>query len=852
MISKKLLGRTDIDEHSYSAKDMFNFLPASMGGAFSRPGSVTQIFVNQDSAVIPWERSDGNYFIIFKQKTFSYSDFCFEVYDPNWVQLINTQGFYEGFFDGGGQLINRDGSATGLPSHKSLISYQTNTNVVFETLSLDGFQFITYNNCLILAHNSGTMPPLVFSVPEEGYLRIEHYQFSGQISTEGLNDFGQYYTHNEVAFGFNSTPYDINKGNVHLLPNISVPSGQEGQFTTGYVTGTLTAYVSISGATTNYFDDSMHWTFVILNQGNKEGIYFITSVSTPSVANVTCIAYGLDNTTRSRNFRRQLFAPDLGFPKIVSTFNNRLCFANTATKPSWFFASRTNNFREIIGFRPFQFLTQFPLTEVDSFEFPLTSKAFSEVRWISHQNDVLMGSSSGEFSLTSGDGVLSALNISINPESNIGSSIVPAVKNSEAIFFISSDGKSIRKAQYNFDVRGYRSQNISILNDDIIYKIRPNQTVDSLASIKIIKIVWQESNRVLWVLTNTNNLFSVTIEPTSNTTAWAYHVIGNNDAVKDIFSFQSRSLERSVLGLVVERSEGHFIDFMAPDYLNDSLEVDSLDIGDQPVFMDGCHLISIPTTTSTLYTTIANFSSGILIPNDSGFIYSPEEWLGFSQRFPTGKKFVLSSVGTPDANLYNGAFVYLINKNQGYGFPLFYVATSLANALAGTAYMPSAPSTMILTDAEPTATYLKWGSFTYLANKTVDVIADGILREDLTVDANGVVTLPVAASKISIGYRFEAQLEPVTPDIGGQFGSSQGSMKRIDRAYVRYYKTRTGKIGSRAGNLEPIVFPETPFTGAIEHYIDSSADREYSIILKKEQSLPMNIMSVTLRGKTDE
>jgi len=119
------------------------------------------------------------------------------------------------------------------------------------------------------------------------------------------------------------------------------------------------------------------------------------------------------------------------------------------------------------------------------------------------------------------------------------------------------------------------------------------------------------------------------------------------------------------------------------------------------------------------------------------------------------------------------------------------------------------------------------------------------------VDANGILTLPVAASKITLGFRYTARLETITPEVNTREGSSQGSIMRARKAYVRYYKSRTGSIGSREGNLEPLVFPEVPFTGAMETFVDSTTDREYSIILKKEKSLPLNVMSITFRGDVE-
>jgi len=297
-----------------------------------------------------------------------------------------------------------------------------------------------------------------------------------------------------------------------------------------------------------------------------------------------------------------------------------------------------------------------------------------------------------------------------------------------------------------------------------------------------------------------------------------------------------------VLGMVVQRTDGYFIDFMAPEYLGTSLISDSIDIGDQPIFMDGCALISTISPAISFNCWLAG--TEVQFP-DLTFI-------GVTQRTPTGKKFIVNATDLTDGTLFVGGFLYAINRYNGYGLPVIEWASSRVNALAGTPYYPAGLAKITVTDNEPTAKYTKWGTFPKHTLEVVDVIADGILYEALTVDSAGFITLPVAVSKFAMGFRFIATAKTVTPDIKGNLGSNMGSISRVDRAFIRYYKSRTAKIGSKISNMEQVVFPEVPFTGAIDHFIDSSSDREWSLIIKKEQSLPLGVMSVTLRGQTNE
>lgn len=839
MVSSKLLGRTDITEYAYSARDIRNFLPAPMGGLFSRPGTVTQVYGDQEVTVIPWERAGGNYYITFRQSSFDTANLCFKAFTANWetrsCQLSNSQ-------------LNVFGTTTALPTHSTYIQEKTTAGTAFETLDFNGFSYVIIENALVLTHNSGTIPPLVFRVNSlGGGVIIEAYQFTGQLSVR--TQTGPLFSANELSLAFKSTPYNTNReSGIWLLPAAGVTSGQEGLQTTVYTTTDIDAFAGNTATPTAYFTPAMKWTYLVINQANKEGVYFIYEITSTTKAKAVVIINGNGTSPKSNQYRRQLFNIDQGFPKLISSFNSRAIFANTETKPNWFFCSRTNSYKEIYGFRPFQQLTADPITEADSFELPLTAKDYSEIKWISQQNDLLIGTGKEEFVLTQGDNALSVVNIGIAPQSSIGGSFVPAIKNSESAFFVSADGKSIRQIQYNFDVRGYRSKNISILNDDIIYRPRANQVIPSNANVRIEKIAWQESNRILWILTNTANLFSVTIEPASDTMAWAYHVMGGTDAaVKDIFTFFSQGLSRSVLGMVVLRNDNFTIEFLAPEYINDSLITDSLDISDQPILMDSCSLISV--NSDPLIFTAQIPATSLLTITDG---------LGLAQQIPTGKKFKVNSIVYPNADGPEpgwtvGMNLYLINEYNGYVAPTIKFALTYADAMTG---LPDVTTRLVeieLEDAEPTAKYTQWGKFLKLVGERQDVIGDGVLYENMLVDSNGFITLPTAVSKVVVGYFFDAYFKSTTPDYAGSFGSAVGSMKRAERVFVRYHKTRTGRIGTSETSMEDIAFKgDLPYSGSIEQHVAGTADREFCFIITKTKSLPLNIMSVTYRGQVNE
>lgn len=837
LLSPKILGRTDIDEYQYGCKELYNMLPLPMGGVVSRPGTIHRGRSTSKFCIIPWETVQGTFLIVYRPNNTVTSGYNFEVWTNDFrvrCSLTTDSGQSPIYFGAVTALDLTDELAKNINSFANLDPY--------------GFTWVTLDDAVIIAHSSGTIPPIVISATSyntNGVVRpvvkLRDFKYSTYAAAwdyyvSSVAGFNSNYTNREINSAWRATPYYNNRTSTLTMTPSTNPGANAGQFTTTQVTGTLTASAS-------YFETDMVGEFMVIKQGANEGICVITAYTSPTVVTVLWIMYATD-TSATNEWRRQAFSIGLGYPRIVTAYSGRLIFANTPTQPEWVFVSHVNNYRSLNGFRVFQRVSNIPLTEADSFNFSLASQNRSQVKWISQQNDLLIGTSREEFVVSQGETGLSINSLGVVSQSNIGGSFVQPVKTSEAVLFVTSDGKQVRQIQYNFDVRGFRSKNISILNEEIIYNVNEDtQTILSNAEVYIVKIAWQESSRVLWVLTSEGSLSSVTFEPTSTTTAWSRHQIagGADTKVFDIATFYSENLKRNILAMVIKRGTNYDVEFMMPSFLANDLVPDSAQLEDQPFFFDGSKFIDTNDIPYEEYTAKTIYSGVVVGSRLSSPISSP-----LAPYINTGRKVEITS--SDDLVNIPLGFYYLINDDSSMEIG---IAATLQDALDGI-NITATSANITIEDADIGALYTKFGKFTNYIGKTVDVIADGILYEDVVVDADGIITLDVPAKRIALGFRFEAEIEPVTPDYAGAYGSANGSIKRADRAYVRFYKTWNAKIGTENSNLEEVVFDSLPFTGAKEFVIPGSTDREFSIKLKKTKSLPMNVMSITLRGKTDE
>lgn len=80
------------------------------------------------------------------------------------------------------------------------------------------------------------------------------------------------------------------------------------------------------------------------------------------------------------------------------------------------------------------------------------------------------------------------------------------------------------------------------------------------------------------------------------------------------------------------------------------------------------------------------------------------------------------------------------------------------------------------------------GGLDHLEGEAVIALADGVVYRDLVVTL-GVITLPVAASKIHVGLPYTAVAETLELDVGGRDGSVVGRRKRINAVIFSVLET---------------------------------------------------------------
>ena len=140
----------------------------------------------------------------------------------------------------------------------------------------------------------------------------------------------------------------------------------------------------------------------------------------------------------------------------------------------------------------------------------------------------------------------------------------------------------------------------------------------------------------------------------------------------------------------------------------------------------------------------------------------------------------------------------------------------------------------------------------HLEGKEVTVLAGGAVQAPRTVE-NGSITLDAAASAVTVGLGYFADLQTMPVEVVGQSGTSVGRKKQINAVTVQFQDTVTAKVGLDFGQLEtvkwrttePFGSPERPYSGTHRVVVPSTAETSTSVCVRSDAPLPMTVLAIT-------
>lgn len=150
----------------------------------------------------------------------------------------------------------------------------------------------------------------------------------------------------------------------------------------------------------------------------------------------------------------------------------------------------------------------------------------------------------------------------------------------------------------------------------------------------------------------------------------------------------------------------------------------------------------------------------------------------------------------------------------------------------------------------------------HLIGKTVDIVADGAVQTQQTVDGSGNVTLPRASYRTLIGLHFRSEIGLLTPEVGTGTGTAQGNSMRTSEITLRFLNTIGAQVYDGEGNEQDVPFRRfgpavldkapQPFTGNVRIETLGWERGRSDLTIVQDQPLPMHLLAAVRKFQVND
>lgn len=534
------------------------------------------------------------------------------------------------------------------------------------------------------------------------------------------------------------------------------------------------------------------------------------------------------NLANSPQRFREPFSGTDNAPAAVGHYQQRRVFGGANSKPDTSDYSRTGD--------QSNFTTATPAKPDDAMRATLSSLEVNEIRHYVPLNDLLVLTSGEEWRIDSGDNNrFSADTLRQNPQSSWGASHVrPAVVGS-VVLFVQENNSAVRSIGFELAVDGYKGTDMSLLSNHLL---RDNEIVDS-AYVR-------SPDPVVYYVRDDGVVLAMTFDQDQEVIAWTRWATRTPDefeavsAVRPISSGGGVTEKDDAAFFVVKRTIGgntvryiertHSRRFVA---IEDAFFVDSGLTFDQPLAISGATQAD-PVVLS--------------VPSGHGLVAADEvdisdiKWVPLVDEFGTETQPAQLNGGRFKVNTATATTISLDDLEGG----------GTVDGTAFNAYVSGGNVRKAVTTLS---------GFHHLAGESVVALADGNVVRDLTVSADGELTLPRKFSRVHVGFEYLADLGTLDISTTQELTSTiQGDLRNVHGVSVKLARSRGLWSGPDENDMvewkqrenELYGEPTRLFTGNMELTIPAAWNSNGRVLLRQRDPLPITILSVTPIFETEK
>ena len=488
------------------------------------------------------------------------------------------------------------------------------------------------------------------------------------------------------------------------------------------------------------------------------------------------------------------------YPGVATFFEQRLLYARTDNKPQTLWGSVTGDFEN-------QNISD-PLRDDDAYNFTINALQVNEIVWmVPLNNELIIGTTGAEWKLSSGSqsDAVTPTNVKMSMQSRWGSHNALPQLIGNSIIFVGKGGSIIRDLQYNLEQDGYTGNNLTILASHLL----KDRSISEWA-------YQQVPDPLVWCVRDDGKMLTLTYAKEHDVWGWARHTTDGN--FKSVCSVPNASGKDEVY-VVVERTIGGTAKKYI-EYFKDRLTDDDIE---QAWFVDSGLRLNAPITIT-----------------------------GATQADPV--VITATAHGFSDGDLVDIRDVAGMTELNGNRY-------TVANADTNTFELQTWSPTPVDVDGSAFTAYTSGGTvreavttvsgLSHLEGETVSILADGSVLPQQTV-SSGAITLPSAASIVTIGLPFTSNLETMEIELAVEAGTLQDKKRQIKSVTVRFEKARAFWAGPSSDRLVELQFRQYEnydsaidlYTGDREMFVHSGEVDQGRVYIRNVDPVPLTVLAL--------
>lgn len=492
-------------------------------------------------------------------------------------------------------------------------------------------------------------------------------------------------------------------------------------------------------------------------------------------------------------------------PGAVAYFQQRLVYAASDAFPMTFWMSQPGSYNN--------FNISNPIQDDDAITGTLVSLQVNAIKsMIAMPGGLIMLTAKGAWQVSGGGGGIAAntpitpADATAIPQAYNGANDVPPIVTNQDILYVQAKGSAVRDLSYNIYANIYTGQDISVMSNHLFFGYTIKEWTYA-----------EEPYKTVWAIRSDGTALCLTYMKEQELAGWSRHdTQGQFESVASVVE-SSEDATYFVVKRLINGAWTQYIERLAERvFVYGAEDAWSVDAGIQS---------ALPTPNATLYPSQAS-GSAVIYTTDAAVFANTD--VG---------KIIRAGGGIGQITAVNSAQSVVVNISQA-------ISQTIPNDPDNT------PEPVVSGQWSMTAQFTTFYGLDYLEGMQVSILADGGVVTPQVV-SGGSITLPNAASKVTVGLGFQAQLQNMKLDTGEP--TIQGKRKKINAVTIRAVNTRGLKVGRTFSTVVPIkeLTPNIPLgqpipltTGDARIVLDPLWDIDGQVCIQQDDPLPATVLGI--------